>query len=509
MQKSPSRTSLVATSGNEKPRQYGMLIGGEWLQARSGKTFESLNPFTGRAWAVVPEAGPEDVDAAVAAAQDALTGPWGQMSGIERARLMRRLATTIADHAEELAVFETTDNGKLIREMKGQVASLTDWYNYFAGAADKLQGETIPSARSDYLIYTKREPVGVVVGIIPWNSPLLLLTWKLAAALAAGCTFIAKPAEQTPVSTLEFGRLFAEAGFPPGVFNVLTGFGEVAGRALVRHPGINKVAFTGSTETGIRVMKDAAEHVTRVSLELGGKSPNIVFADADLSAATNGVLAGIFAATGQTCVAGSRLLVERSVHDELVARVVERARAIRLGDPLQMETEMGPVAFKEQFDKVRSYIDLGQSEGATLAYGGGSPSNPELKGAYFIEPTVLTHVGNKMRVAQEEIFGPVLCVIPFDDEREAVELANDTRYGLAAGIWTKDIYRAHRVAGQIKAGSVWVNAYRAISFNAPFGGYGMSGIGRENGLDAVREYTQVKTVWVELTGKERDPFKLG
>ena len=489
---------------------YQMLIDGEWRDARSGRTFESVNPFTGKPWAIVPEADADDVADAVNAARRAFDdGPWGRMTGAERAALLRRLASVIADNADHLARIETMDNGKLIREMSGQMRSLPNWYNYFAGAADKIHGETIPTDKSNFFVYTRREPLGVVATITPWNSPLLLLTWKLAAALAAGCTVVAKPAEQTPVSTLEFGKLFAEAGFPPGVFNVVTGFGEPAGRALVRNPGVDKVAFTGSTETGISVMKDAAEHIASVSLELGGKSPNIVFEDADLDAAIAGVIAGIFAATGQTCIAGSRLLVQASIHDEFVARLVARAREIRMGDPLDPATEMGPVAFEEQLDKIVRYVAIGQAEGAKVACGGKRPTGTGLDRGYFMQPTVLTGVHNRMAVAQEEIFGPVLAAIPFKDETDAIDIANETRYGLAAGIWTRDLQRAHRVAHAIRAGSVWVNAYRVVSFSAPFGGYRQSGIGRENGLESVREYTEVKTVWIELSGEQRDPFRLG
>ena len=349
----------------------------------------------------------------------------------------------------------------------------------------------------------------MVAAVTAWNSPLLLTSYKLAPALAAGCTFVLKPAEQASASALEFGRLFEAAGFPPGVFNVVTGDGPTAGSSLVKNPGVAKVAFTGSNDTGRQIMRDAAGHLAQVTLELGGKSPNIVFADADLDAAANGVIAGIFAAAGQTCVAVSRLLVQAEVHDELVDRVIARARTIQLGDPLLSETEMGPIAFREQLDRIKSYVEIGESEGATLAYGGRVPTRGDLQAGFFVEPTVFTDVNNQMRVAREEIFGPVLTVMTFRDEQEAIDLANDTTFGLAAGVWTSNLQRGHRMARSIKAGTVWLNSYRNISFNVPFGGYKGSGIGRENGLEAVHDFTQVKSVWVELSGVTQDPFRLG
>ncbi len=489
--------------------EYRLFIGGEWVDAVSGETFDTVDPATGAAWARVPEAGAADVDAAVRAARAALADPaWADLTAAERGRLLRRLADVLRRDAEELAVLESTDNGKLLRETRAQCLAIADHIDYFAGAADKIEGCVIPSGKPNFLVYTQAVPIGVVGLLLPWNSPLFLTMFKLAPALAAGCTVVIKPSEATPVTALELGRRIAEAGFPAGVVNVVTGSGPAPGQALTAHPGVDKISFTGSTRTGIAVAKSALDHLAPTDLELGGKSANIVFEDADLDAAANGVVAGIFAATGQTCIAGSRLVVHEDVREPLLERLVARARTIKLGDPKDPETEMGPIATEAQHAKIASMIGDAVDAGARVLVGAGNGVTLPERGR-FAAPTILADVAPEATIAQEEVFGPVLIVQPFRDEDEAVALANGTAYGLAAGLWTSDVRRAHRVAARVRAGTVWVNSYRVLSYAVPFGGFGFSGVGRENGFEAIRSFTETKSIWVELTGATRDPFVLG
>jgi acyl-CoA reductase-like NAD-dependent aldehyde dehydrogenase len=486
----------------DSPRKYQLMIDGQWIDAESGKTFTTPNPSTGETLAEVAEADKADIDKAVDAARRAFEGKWSKISARDRGRMLYKLSQLIEEHASELAALETADNGKPIKESTYvDLPQVAENFEYFAGWATKIEGETIP-VPGQMFNYTLREPVGVCGQIIPWNFPLLMAAWKLAPALAAGNTVVLKPAEQTPVNAMELGKLIQEAGFPDGVVNIVPGYGETAGAALASHPGIDKVAFTGSTEVGKLVAKAAADNLTKVSLELGGKAPNIVFADADIEQAVSGAMMGIFFNQGQVCCAGSRLFVEEKVKDQFIERLKEKSGNIVVGDPTNMATNMGPQVSEEQLNRIQGYCDLAQTEGATVVAGGVSP---KLEGAfgkgYFFQPTIFSDVKNQMRVAQEEIFGPVVSVITFKDEDDLIKQANNTIYGLSAGIWTRDITRAHRFAKEIHAGVIWINTYNMFNAASPFGGFKQSGYGREMGKHALEMYTHVKSVWVDLSGK--------
>jgi acyl-CoA reductase-like NAD-dependent aldehyde dehydrogenase len=491
-----------AQTASETPRKYQLFIDGKWVDAESGKTFATPNPATGATLAEVAEADKADVDKAVEAARRAFEGPWSKVSARERGRLLYKLAQLIEARTAELAALETADNGKPIRESQFvDVPQVVENFEYFAGWATKIEGETIP-VPGQMFNYTLREPVGVCGQIIPWNFPLLMAAWKLAPALAAGNTVVLKPAEQTPVTALELGRLIQEAGFPDGVVNIVPGYGETAGAALATHSGIDKIAFTGSTEVGKLIARAAADNLTKVSLELGGKAPNIVFADADMEQAVNGAMMGIFFNQGQVCCAGSRLFLDERIKDEFLERFKEKAARVKVGDPSDKTTQMGPQVSAEQLERIKGYVDIAREEGATVLTGGAPPAlEGDLSNGYFFQPTIFGEVKNTMRVAQEEIFGPVTSVITFTGEEDLIRQANETVFGLSAGIWTKDITRAHRFARAIRAGTVWINTFNMFNAASPFGGFKQSGYGREMGRHALELYTQVKSVWVDLSGK--------
>ena len=446
------------------------------------------------------------MDRAVKAASSAFQGDWGQTKPTERGKLLNRLAEVIEKNAEILGEIEVRDNGKLIAEMGGQTKYLAEWYRYYGGLADKVEGSVIPSDKPGIFNFTRYEALGVIGMITPWNSPLLLLAWKLAPALAAGNTAVIKPSEFTSASTLEFMNLIEEVGFPKGVVNTVTGFGLEVGAPLVDHPNVDKIAFTGSDVSGQKIYEAAAKKIMPVTLELGGKSPNIVFEDADFEAAVMGAISGIFAATGQTCIAGSRLLVQKSVHDKFVERLINVAKEAKIGDPMSTETHVGPVTTQPQYQKIIDYIEIAKKENAKCVLGGRPYTGPGARGRQFIEPTIFTGVTNEMRIAQEEVFGPVLSVIPFETEEDAVRIGNDIDFGLAAGVWTNDIGRALRMSEKLRAGTIWVNTYRAVSFTSPFGGYKRSGEGRESGKDAIKEFLQVKSVWIAQQTSTENPF---
>jgi len=488
-------------------KTYNHFINGAWVKPSSGKYFETDDPYTGEVWAKIARGNPEDANCAVKAAKAAFDeGEWAQMRPTERGKLLVRLAEIIEREATRLGRLEVRDNGKLIAEMGAQTKYLAEWYRYYGGLADKVEGSVLPSDRFGVFNFTRYEPLGVIGMITAWNSPLLLLAWKLAPALAAGNTAVVKPSEFTSASSLEFMELIKEAGIPDGVVNCITGMGIEVGQPMVNHPDVAKVAFTGSDVAGQKIYESAARKIMPVTLELGGKSPNIVFEDADFEAAVMGAISGIFAATGQTCIAGSRLLVQRSIHDHFVERLVEVARSAKIGDPMSPETHVGPVTTQPQYEKILHYMNVAREEGATCVLGGGPYKREGMKGNRFVEPTIFTNVENNMRIAQEEVFGPILSVIPFEDEEEALIIGNDIVFGLAAGVWTSDIGRALRMSEKLEAGTVWINTYRAVSFMSPFGGYKRSGQGRESGQEAIKEFLQVKSVWIAQRTSPANPF---
>lgn len=475
-----------------KPRFTDLYINGQWTPAASGKRMTDVSPVNAQPFCDVAEGDAADIDKAVAAANAALQGDWGKMTGAKRAKILWRMADELESRADHIAALETADNGKPIFESKIDVAQTAGVFRYFAGWADKITGQTIP-VDWDAFVYTLREPVGVVGAIIPWNFPLNLASWKVAPALACGCTIVLKPAEQTPLTALELADMGEKAGLPPGVLNVVPGFGPTAGRALVDHPGVNKISFTGSTEIGREIGQRAAATFKRVTLELGGKSPNVVFADADLDSAVRGALNGIFYGKGEVCAAGSRLLVHRSVHDALLEGIIAKAGRFAPGDPFNPKTRMGAIVSETQLNRVLKYIETGRKENAEVVAGG---KRVDTMPGYYVEPTIFDKVKNDMTIAREEIFGPVLSILTFDDDDEAAHIANQTNFGLAAALWTRDITRAHRFAARVKAGTVWINTINLYDPAAPFGGFKHSGFGRDLGEAAVGQFTEVKTVWV-------------
>lgn len=480
-------------------RHYQMFVAGDFVDPADGEFLETYDPYRGQVWAKIPRAKSFDVDRAVHAARDAMTtGAWSNFTATQRGKFLNAIADLVDKNRDRLAEIETRDNGKLLRETRGQLGAIAECWRYYGGLADKIEGHSIPIEKSDALAFTTREPIGVVAALTAWNSPLWFAAIKCAPAMAAGCSVVVKPSEFASASTLEFAALVKEAGLPEGVFNVVTGLGQEAGSALVEHPDVAKITFTGSDVTGAKVYETAARSMKRVSLELGGKSPNIVFADANMEIAAAGAVSGIFGASGQMCTAGSRLLVQRSILEEFTGRLLELARNIRLGDPMDPETDVGPIATPPQFQKVMDYLGVARADGARCILGGKSAEGPGLTGGQFVEPTVFADVTNQMRIAQEEVFGPILSIIAFDTEEEAIRIANEIDYGLVAGVWTTNMGRAVRMSKALQVGTVWVNTYRAYSYMVPFGGMKRSGLGRESGIEAVNEYLETKSVIISV-----------
>jgi acyl-CoA reductase-like NAD-dependent aldehyde dehydrogenase len=491
-------------------KTYQVLIGGEWLNSNSDQWIDSIDPFSGEAWAQIPRCTPSDANKAVKAAKDAFrSSAWSNLSATARGQILYRFGDLVEQNAQVLAEAERRDNGKIREEVAGQARSAARWIRYYAGLADKLEGSVVPIDKSGVFAYTKLEPLGVIAAIVPWNSPLTLTTWKLAPALAAGNAIVIKPSEHASTSILEMARLAHEAGIPPGIINVITGYGNEVGDALIRHKDVSKIAFTGGEVGGQAVYRAAADDFKKVTLELGGKSPNIVFDDANVEEALKGAVAGVFGASGQSCLAGSRLLVQEGIHDRFVDRLVDVVAEAKIGDPSDPATQIGPISTRQQWEKILQMIELGRSEGATCRLGGHAVSGPGFGQGQFVAPTIFTGVRNDMRIAREEVFGPVLCVLKFKDEEEAIAIANDSDYGLASGVWTQNLKRAFLCADRLQAGTVWINNYRTTSFAMPFGGYKRSGIGREGGSDSIKEFVQVKSVWITMEPSRANPFTLG